>query len=318
VSAPGAPTHAASALDRSVDGYLAYLATNRGLSRNTLDAYGRDLAALLSFLSSRGRRDPRAVAAEDLVDYLGWLRDRCQKPASVARSLSAARGWLRFLEANGSVEKSPAARVRSARLPRRLPRPWTREDVRRLLEASFDGPTGARDRAMLETLYGAGLRVSELVGLRLSQLNLDGGYVVVIGKGNKERPVPVGMPAREALRAYLDGPRAALLAGSASPHVFVTRRGRAMSRQGFWKLLGRRALALGLPEVSPHRLRHSFATHLLEGGADLRAVQAMLGHSDIATTQIYTDVARSRLRELHRRFHPRSTRRRAPIDSRAK
>ncbi|MET0153403.1 MAG: site-specific tyrosine recombinase [Candidatus Binatia bacterium] len=318
MSAPGAPTHAASALDRSVDGYLAYLATNRGLSRNTLDAYGRDLAALLSFLSSRGRRDPRAVAAEDLVDYLGWLRDRCQKPASVARSLSAARGWLRFLEANGSVEKSPAARVRSARLPRRLPRPWTREDVRRLLEASFDGPTGARDRAMLETLYGAGLRVSELVGLRLSQLNLDGGYVVVIGKGNKERPVPVGMPAREALRAYLDGPRAALLAGSASPHVFVTRRGRAMSRQGFWKLLGRRALALGLPEVSPHRLRHSFATHLLEGGADLRAVQAMLGHSDIATTQIYTDVARSRLRELHRRFHPRSTRRRAPIDSRAK
>lgn len=318
MSAPGAPTHAASALDRSVDGYLAYLATNRGLSRNTLDAYGRDLAALLSFLSSRGRRDPRAVAAEDLVDYLGWLRDQCQKPASVARSLSAARGWLRFLEANGSVEKSPAARVRSARLPRRLPRPWTREDVRRLLEASFDGPTGARDRAMLETLYGAGLRVSELVGLRLSQLNLDGGYVVVIGKGNKERPVPVGMPAREALRAYLDGPRAALLAGSASPHVFVTRRGRAMSRQGFWKLLGRRALALGLPEVSPHRLRHSFATHLLEGGADLRAVQAMLGHSDIATTQIYTDVARSRLRELHRRFHPRSTRRRAPIDSRAK
>jgi integrase/recombinase XerD len=186
--------------------------------------------------------------------------------------------------------------------------------VRRLLEAAFDGAAGARDRAMLETLYGAGLRVSELVSLRLSQLNLDGGYVVVIGKGNKERPVPVGVPAREALRAYLEAPRAALLAGRASPHVFVTARGRAMSRQGFWKLLRRRALALGLPEVSPHRLRHSFATHLLEGGADLRAVQAMLGHSDIATTQIYTDVARTRLRELHRRFHPRATRRRARPD----
>jgi integrase/recombinase XerD len=162
---------------------------------------------------------------------------------------------------------------------------------------------------MLEALYGAGLRVSELVSLRLAQLNLDGGYVVVIGKGNKERPVPVGAPAREALRAYLEGPRAALLRGRASPCVFVTPRGRPMSRQGFWKLLRQRALALGLPEVSPHRLRHSFATHLLEGGADLRAVQAMLGHADIATTQVYTDVARARLRDLHRRFHPRSKRR---------
>jgi integrase/recombinase XerD len=309
-----APPRSASRLDRSVDAYLAYLATNRGLSRNTLDAYGRDLAGLLSFLSARGRREPSAVATEDLVDYLGWLRARRQQPASVARRLSAARGWLRFLESNGSLEKSPAGRVRSARLPRRLPRPWTREDVRRLLEAPFDGPAGARDRAMLETLYGAGLRVSELVFLRLSQLNLDGGYVVVIGKGNKERPVPIGAPAREALRAYLDGPRAALLAERASPHVFVTARGRAMSRQGFWKLLGRRALALGLPAVSPHRLRHSFATHLLEGGADLRAVQAMLGHADIATTQIYTDVARARLRELHRRFHPRAKRRGARVD----
>ena len=312
VAAP-AP-RSASRLDRSVDAYLAYLATNRGLSRNTLDAYGRDLAGLLSFLSARGRCEPSAIATEDLVDYLGWLRARRQQPASVARRLSAARGWLRFLESNGSLEKSPAGRVRSARLPRRLPRPWTREDVRRLLEAPFDGPAGARDRAMLETLYGAGLRVSELVWLRLSQLNLDGGYVVVIGKGNKERPVPIGAPAREALRAYLDGPRAALLAERASPHVFVTARGRAMSRQGFWKLLGRRALALGLPAVSPHRLRHSFATHLLEGGADLRAVQAMLGHADIATTQIYTDVARARLRELHRRFHPRAKRRGARVD----
>jgi len=307
--AAAASRRAASALDRSVDAYLAYLATSRGLSRNTLDAYGRDLAALLTFLSARGRREPRAVAAGDLVDFLGWLRERRQQPASVARRLSAARGWLRFLESNGALDKSPAAQVRSARLPRRLPRPWTREDVRRLLDAPFDGAAGTRDRAMLETLYGAGLRVSELVSLRLSQLNLEGGYVVVIGKGDKERPVPLGVPARDALRAYLDRARGELLAGRGSPHVFLTARGRAMSRQGFWKLLGRRALALGLPEVSPHRLRHSFATHLLEGGADLRAVQAMLGHADIATTQIYTDVARTKLRELHRRFHPRSTRR---------
>jgi len=299
----------AGALDRSVDGYLDYLATNRGLARNTLDAYGRDLAALLSFLGSRGCTQVEMVSSEHLVDYLGSLRDRGLRAASVARRFSAARGWLRFLETTGVLAASPASRVRSARLPRRLPRPWTRNDVRALLESPFEGAAAARDRAMLETLYGAGLRVSELVSLRLSQLNLDGGYVVVIGKGNKERPVPVGVPARDALRAYLDGPRGAQLRGRTSPHVFVTPRGRPMSRQAFWKLLRRRALALGLPPVSPHRLRHSFATHLLEGGADLRAVQAMLGHADIATTQVYTDVARTRLRDLHRRFHPRSKRR---------
>ncbi|MBI2963080.1 MAG: tyrosine recombinase XerD [Deltaproteobacteria bacterium] len=305
--APRAPT---AALDRSVDAYLAYLATSRGLSRNTLDAYGRDLAALAEFLGTRGRGDPRAIDADDLVDYLAWLRDRTLAPASVARRFCAARGWLRFLETSGVLSRSPAGAVRSSRLPRRLPRPWTREDVRRLLDAPFAGPGGARDRAMLETLYGAGLRVSELVSLRLPQLNLEAGYLLVIGKGDKERPVPLGVPARDALRGYLEGgARAALLRGRSSPHVFVTARGGAMSRQGFWKLLRRRALALGLPPVSPHRLRHSFATHLLEGGADLRAVQAMLGHADISTTQIYTEVARAKLRELHRRFHPRSKRR---------
>jgi integrase/recombinase XerD len=299
-------------LDRSVDTYLNFLAASRGLARNTLEAYGRDLALLVSFLAHRGRNDPASIRPEDLVEYLGWLRDQSLQPATVARRFSAARGWLRFLEASGALRRSPAAAVRSSRLPRRLPRPWTRDDVRKLLESSFVRPAGARDRAMLEALYGAGLRVSELVGLRLAQLNLDGGYVLVIGKGNKERPVPIGVPAREALRTYLDGARAALLRGKTSPYVFVTLRGGAMSRQGFWKLLRRRALVLGLPRVSPHRLRHSFATHLLEGGADLRAVQAMLGHADIATTQIYTEVARGKLRELHRRYHPRSKRRSAP------
>jgi len=305
----GRGARSAGALDRAVDAYLDYLATSRGLARNTLEAYGRDLAALSSFLAARGRTEPRAIASEDLVDYLGWLRDTDLKAASVARRFSAARGWLRFLEASGTLAKNPAATVRSSRLPRRLPRPWTRDDVKKLVDAPFEGPAGARDRAMLETLYGAGLRVSELVSLRLAQLNLEGGYLVVVGKGNKERPVPIGTPARQALAAYLGEARPHLLRGRSSPHVFVTPRGRAMSRQGFWKLLRRRALVLGLPSVSPHRLRHSFATHLLEGGADLRAVQAMLGHADIATTQIYTEVARKRLREVHKKFHPRSTRR---------
>ena len=314
----GADRDATTVLDRSIDGYLNYLATSRGLARNTLDAYGRDLVVLTEFLSRRGRGDPRSLRTEDLVDYLGWLRARELRPASVARRLSAARGWMRFLESAGTISRNPAESVRSARLPRRLPRPWTREDVRRLLDAPFDGRGGRRDHAMLEILYGAGLRVSELVSLRLAQVNLEGGYVLVIGKGNKERPVPIGVPARAALRAYLDGSRAVSLKGRSSPHVFVTPRGRAMSRQGFWKLLRRRALALGLPAVSPHRLRHSFATHLLEGGADLRAVQAMLGHADIATTQIYTEVARGKLRELHRKFHPRSKRRAGGTTSKAK
>jgi integrase/recombinase XerD len=299
----------ASLLDRSLDSYLDYLATSRGLARNTLDAYGRDLASLVSFLAARDCSEPARVGSEDLADYVAWLRRRDLKPATVNRCFSAARGWFSFLEAAGTVRKNPARQVRSARLPRRLPRPWSREDVLKLLEATADGPEGARDHAMLETLYGAGLRVSELTRLRLNQLNLEGGYLLVMGKGSKERPVPIGVPARDALRLYLDGPRGQLLRGRSSPHVFVTRRGSAMSRQGFWKLLGRRALALGLPKVSPHRLRHSFATHLLEGGADLRAVQAMLGHADIATTQIYTDVARKKLREVHRKYHPRSKRR---------
>jgi integrase/recombinase XerD len=299
----------AGPLDRAIDAYLDWLATNRGLARNTLEAYGKDLAVLSSFLAARGRSEARGITADDLVDYLGWLRDEQLKEASVARRFSAARGWLRFLESSGTLAKNPAAAVRSARLPRRLPKPWSRDDVRTLLDSRFEGPAGARDRAMFETLYGAGLRVSELVSLRLSQLNLEGGYLIVLGKGSKERPVPIGMPARDALRTYLGESRAQLLRGRTSPHVFVTPRGRPMSRQGFWKLLRRRAAALGLPAVSPHRLRHSFATHLVEGGADLRAVQAMLGHVDIATTQIYTEVARKRLREVHRKFHPRSTRR---------
>ncbi len=300
---------AGRSLDRSIDGYLAVLATNRGLSRNTLDAYGRDLADLSAFLSERERTDVRTIATDDLVAYLEHLRGQGLQASSVARRFSAARGWLRHLETAGEIEKSPAAAVRAARLPRRLPKPWTGADVAALLGSVFEGPAGARDRAMLETLYGAGLRVSELVTLRLAQMNLEAGYLRVVGKGDKERAVPLGLPARQALAEYLASARNEILKGRTSPFVFVSGHGRAMSRQGFWKLLRARALALGLPPVSPHRLRHSFATHLLEGGADLRAVQAMLGHADIATTQIYTEVARAKLREQHRRHHPRSTRR---------
>jgi integrase/recombinase XerD len=284
---------APSPLDRAVDRWLALLATGRGLSANTLDAYGRDLAGLLEFLSGRGIDEPAAVEPGMLVDYLAHLRDRELAAAGIARRLSAVRGFFAFLEGDGVLERSPAAELRSGRRPRRLPRPWAREDVARLLDAPFAGDRGARDRAMLETIYGAGLRVSELVRLRIE----------------KERAVPLGERARQAIVEWIEGPRGRLLRGGVSPWLFVGLRGRPLTRQAFWKQLRRRALALGLPPVSPHRLRHSFATHLLEGGADLRAVQAMLGHADVATTQIYTEVARGRLREIHRRHHPRAKRR---------
>jgi integrase/recombinase XerD len=300
---------APSALDRAVDRWLALLATGRGLSANTLDAYGRDLAGLLEFLSGRGIDEPAAVEPGMLVDYLAHLRDRELAAAGIARRLSAVRGFFAFLEGDGVLERSPAAELRSGRRPRRLPRPWAREDVARLLDAPFAGDRGARDRAMLETIYGAGLRVSELVRLRIEQVNLVGGFLVAFGKGRKERAVPLGERARQAIVEWIEGPRGRLLRGGVSPWLFVGLRGRPLTRQAFWKQLRRRALALGLPPVSPHRLRHSFATHLLEGGADLRAVQAMLGHADVATTQIYTEVARGRLREIHRRHHPRAKRR---------
>ncbi len=295
-----------SSLDRAIDRYLATLATSRGLSANTLDAYGRDLAAMAEFLIERDLTDPRQIDAAALVDYLAKMRERRLAPAGIARRLSAVRGFFRHLETEGAIARSPAAELRGGKRPRRLPRPWTRDDVGRLLDAPFVGDRGARDRAMIETMYGAGLRVSELVKLRLEQVNLVGGYLIAFGKGRKERAVPLGQRAREAIAAYLDGPRGRLLRERQCPWLFVSHRAKPLTRQAFWKSLGRRALALGLPPISPHRLRHSFATHLLEGGADLRAVQAMLGHADIGTTQIYTEVARGRLREIHRRHHPRA------------
>jgi integrase/recombinase XerD len=295
-----------TSLDRAIDRYLATLATSRGLSANTLDAYGRDLAALAEFLTERDLTDPRQIDAAALVDYLAKMRERRLAPAGIARRLSAVRGFFRHLEAEGAIARSPAAELRGGKRPRRLPRPWTRDDVGRLLDAPFVGDRGARDRAMIETMYGAGLRVSELVKLRLEQVNLVGGYLIAFGKGRKERAVPLGQRAREAIAAYLEGPRGRLLRERQSPWLFISHRAKPLTRQAFWKSLGRRALALGLPPISPHRLRHSFATHLLEGGADLRAVQAMLGHADIGTTQIYTEVARGRLREIHRRHHPRA------------
>jgi integrase/recombinase XerD len=295
-------------LDEAIDAHLDRLATERGLARHTLAAYARDLAVFARFLLRRSIRSAAAVTATEVRGHLVELSERGLSARSQARALAAIRGFLRFLVLQGVLRDDPAAQLRVRRPPGRLPQTLGAGEVGALLaQTGEDDPRGLRDRALLELLYACGLRVSEAIGLRGSQLNLEGGFVTVLGKGNKERVVPLGRPARAALEEYLTRDRPRLLRGRPSPFVFLGPSGRPLSRQAVWKLVRRRALAAGLGRrISPHTLRHTFATHLLGGGADLRIVQALLGHADIGTTQIYTHVESQRLREVHRRHHPRS------------
>jgi len=294
-------------LDRAIDDYLDHLATERGLARKTVEAYARDLGGFTRFLVERKVQRVPAIGAAEVRMHLGRLSERGLTARSQARALAAVRGFLRFCVQRGMLPDDPSRTLRIRRPPNRLPRALATSEVGALLAGPADAePRGLRDRALLELLYACGLRVSEAVGLRGAQVNLEAGFVVVLGKGGKERVVPLGRPARAALEAYLTRERPGLLGGRPSPFVFVGRRGRALTRQAAWKLVRRHALAAGLRRVSPHTLRHTFATHLLGGGADLRVVQTLLGHADIGTTQIYTHVAPERLREVHRRHHPRS------------
>jgi integrase/recombinase XerD len=295
-------------IDRAIDAYLSYLTAERGLARRTVAAYAGDLAQLARFLDERGITRLDRVTLAYLQAFLGYLADRGRSPRTRARCAAATRGFFGFLEHAGRLRANPATLLELRRVPTRLPDPLGPAEVRRLLGAA--GESGARtlrDRAMLELLYATGLRVSELVGLRIEGLDLEAGSVRVVGKGSRERVVPIGSIARTTLLDYLDHARPALLRGRQSPHVFVSAWGRRMTRQGFWKRLKAYVRSLGLPtRVGPHTLRHSFATHLLEGGADLRAVQAMLGHADISTTQVYTHVMPGRLRAVYRAHHPRA------------
>jgi len=295
-------------LDDTVDRYLDHLATERGLARKTLEAYARDLGVFTRFALARGIKAPGRIGTGDVRAHLVALADRGLSGRSQARALAAVRGFLRFLARDGLLADDPARTVRVRRPIPRLPRALGPADVGSLLAQPSDGDRhGLRDRALLELLYACGLRVSEAVGLKGAQVNLAAGFVTVVGKGGKERVVPLGRHARAALETYLAGERPRLLRGRASPFVFLGPRARPLTRQAVWKLVRRRALAAGLGRrVSPHTLRHTFATHLLTGGADLRIVQTLLGHADIATTQIYTHVAPTRLREIHRRHHPRA------------
>jgi integrase/recombinase XerD len=289
--------------------YLDHLRVERRLSPHTLESYGRDLAALAGFAAASDRR-PEALDRRALEAFFRQQATRGLSPRSVARAVAAVRGFYRFLVLERRLEHSPADDLQPPRAWPALPTFLSLEDVDTLLaQPDIRTPLGLRDRAMIELLYATGMRVSELVGVRAADLHLDEHYLTCIGKGNKERLIPIGEQAADWVGRYQRSSRPALVGrvkGRVTPRLFVNARGGSLSRVGFWKILKRHGTRANLPRMlSPHVLRHSFATHLLERGADLRAIQMMLGHADLSTTQIYTHVLEARLRAVYNRFHPR-------------
>ncbi|MFC1661942.1 site-specific tyrosine recombinase XerD [Gemmatimonadota bacterium] len=291
----------------SLEPFLDYLTFERGLSDRTLSAYQRDLKRLLLFLQEQGCPGPEKITAPQLRAFLFHLKDEGLAATSIRRSLSAIRTYFSFLLEEGVLETDPSERLETPKTWRKLPGALSVEEVERLLSAPDpDHPLHWRDRSILELLYATGVRVSELVDLRLTHLDLGQGFCTVFGKGSKERMVPIGGPALMALSRYLGEVRPRLEKGRGEGAVFLNARGGSLSRSAVWSLVKASARKAGIDRrVSPHTLRHSFATHLLEGGADLAAVQELLGHADISTTQIYTHVDREYLREVHRTHHPR-------------
>ena len=288
--------------------FLDFVVLERGLAANTADGYGRDLARYLMLLTDRGIGRPKEVSSEDVSALLRSLGDVGLEASSVARNLTAIRMFHRFLVAEGLADEDPTEHLKPPKLGRKLPRVLNVEEVERLtLEPDVSTPLGLRDKAMLEMLYGAGLRVSELTGLERTHLLFELDVLRVVGKGSRERVVPIGREAKTSVTRYLKEGRPQLERAGSGQSVFLNQRGGRITRMGVWKLLRQHARSAGIEkDVSPHILRHTFATHLLEGGADLRAVQEMLGHADISTTQIYTHVDREYLKEVHRTFHPRA------------
>ncbi|MCU0304730.1 MAG: site-specific tyrosine recombinase XerD [Thermoanaerobaculales bacterium] len=293
-------------LDDHIHDYLAHLAIERNLSPRSIDAYGRDLRQFAAWAAGRGL-EASAVDRHHLRAYLGARRDSGLSARSAARALSAIRGLFRFLVASEALAADPTADLRSPSLWRTVPHTLSGDQIDALLAAPDTSTTlGLRDRAMIETLYATGLRVSELVGLTVDRVRLDPGFVRIVGKGRKERLVPLGLAAISWIERWSEGGRS-LLDRDRRPELFLNHRGGALTRQGFWKILRGHALKAGIRgRLSPHVVRHSFATHLVENGADLRAVQMMLGHSSLTTTEIYTHVARERLRKLYDEKHPRA------------
>lgn len=286
--------------------YVDHLDLERGLSANTVAAYRRDLQTLLRVL--RPKRRLEEARRKDLTGLLRKMRAEGRSPRSVARWLVAVRGFFSYLAQEGVITENPAAHLEPPRLWRSLPTVLSCGEVETLLAApDRSQPLGLRDAAMVEVLYATGLRVSELVGLRLGDLHLDAGYLRCVGKGSKERVIPMGREAYSTLKKYLERARSDLVGDGRTEALFLNHHGRALTRQGFWKILKKHGRQAGIRKpLSPHTLRHSFATHLLEHGADLRSIQIMLGHADISTTQIYTHINQERLKRLYEDFHPRA------------
>ncbi len=293
-------------MDHFIDRFLNYLAVERGLSVNTLAAYSSDLQEIKGFLNAQGIANWDELTRDHISAYIQALGARLSD-RSKARRIAALRSFFKHLQMLGAIRQDPAARITFPKAGLSLPKVLSGPEVEALLQQpEVVQPLGQRDKAMLELLYATGLRVSELTDLQLRQLHLDPGYLVILGKGGKERLVPLGEWAAEALKAYLEEGRRMLLKGGSGQEIFINHRGKKLSRQGVWKIIKRYALLARIRQnITPHMLRHSFATHLLENGADLRSLQTMLGHADISTTQIYTHVARTRLKEIHQKYHPR-------------
>jgi integrase/recombinase XerD len=294
-------------MNQKLDAFLNYLVVEKGLSANTLEAYGRDLSRYIGFLLKSEAVQADQVNSAVVLAFLSSLKKAGLSSRSRARTLVALRTFHRFLLAEGYATANPTSQIQAPRTLSSLPKTLSPEEVERLLAVpSGDSSLDQRDRAMFDLLYATGLRVSELVGLKVSDLQLDVGYLTAFGKGSKQRIVPMGESALNELRNYLAQGRPLLDKGRGSSILFLNRSGNGLTRQGFWKIIKRRALQGGISKnITPHTLRHSFATHLLDNGADLRAVQTMLGHVDISTTQIYTHVTRERLKRLHAQIHPR-------------
>ena len=291
--------------DLLADQFINHIRLERGLAENTIQSYSRDLMRFFQFLEQR-KLSPLYVTQDHIMDYMATLKGGLSVRSS-ARNLSALRMFFRFLVLVGKIKGSPAKLLGVPKFLQRLPGILSHNEVNLLLsQPDISNHRGQRDRAMLELLYATGLRVSELIGLKISNINLEAGYVRMVGKGTKERMVPMGAKALEAIKDYLSDGRVKLLKKKVSSYVFLNSRGRPMTRQGFWKIIKNYGIRAGIKKaITPHSLRHSFASHLLEGGADLRSVQIMLGHEDISTTQIYTHVSRERLKQIHEKYHPR-------------
>lgn len=290
-----------------VDEFLDYLSVEKGLSQNTREAYGIDLGKFMAYLEKHGIRDIDKVSRTHITDYLMSEKEKGISPNSLSRNLVSIRMFFRFLVMNNYIENDIAGALDSPKLWKILPEVLSVKEVENLLKVpNTRTKFGLRDKALIELMYAAGLRVSEAANLNVSDINIDVGFLRCMGKGSKERIVPIGKPAIFALKNYLKKTRAVFMKDLLSGNIFLTQRGKPFTRQGIWKLIKNYTRIAGIKrDVTPHTLRHSFATHLLSNGADLRVVQELLGHSDITTTQIYTHVDKSRLKAIHKKFHPR-------------